>query len=66
MEKALQDKPVEGFPVPPGIIFIRVDHKTGLPTQSAGPGTISECFLENAPPGENEPDIMEGKEELFR
>ena len=66
MEKALQGKPVEGFPVPPGIIFIRVDHKTGLPTQSAGPGTISECFLDNAPPGENGPDIMEGKEELFR
>ena len=66
MEKALQGKTVESFPVPPGIIFIRVDHKTGLPTQSSGPGTLSECFLENAPPGENEPERMEGKEELFR
>ena len=66
MEKALQGKPVEAFPVPPGINFIKVDHKTGVPTQGSGPGTIFECFLDNAPPPEKETEPTEEKEELFR
>ena len=50
MEKALQNKPVETFPVPEGIVFVKVDPKTGVPTAGSGTGTIYECFLENAPP----------------
>ncbi len=52
MEKALQGKPVEAFPVPEGIVFVKVDHKTGVATQGSGPGTIYECFLDNALPSE--------------
>ncbi|MEE9912213.1 MAG: PBP1A family penicillin-binding protein [Deltaproteobacteria bacterium] len=65
MEKALQGKPVEAFPVPEGIVFVKVDHKTGRPAQGAGPGTIYECFLDNALPSEKE-EATEEKEELFR
>jgi penicillin-binding protein 1A len=66
MEKALQGTPVETFPVPEGIVFVKVDHKTGRPTQGSGAGTIYECFLDNALPGEKEDDVTEEKEELFR
>ncbi|MRR17146.1 MAG: PBP1A family penicillin-binding protein [Deltaproteobacteria bacterium] len=65
MEKVLHGKPVEAFPVPQGIVFVKVDHKTGRPAQGGGPGTIYECFLDNALPGEKE-EVPEEKEELFR
>ena len=65
MEKVLQNKPVEAFPVPEGIVFVKVDHKTGRPAQGGGPGTIYECFLDNALPGDKE-EVPEEKEELFR
>jgi len=66
MEKALQGKPAEGFNAPPGIVFIRVDSKTGRPAPGAGPGTIAECFLDSAPPGEDGNEMFGEKEELFR
>ncbi|HOD63174.1 MAG TPA: PBP1A family penicillin-binding protein [Smithellaceae bacterium] len=66
MEKALQDKPAEAFNAPPGIVFIRVDAKTGRPAPGAGPGTIAECFLEDNPPGENGNEMFGEREELFR
>jgi penicillin-binding protein 1A len=66
MEKALQGKPTEAFPVPGGIIFTKVDHKTGAVTQASGPGTIYECFLDNAPPGEKGENVTDESEDLFR
>ena len=66
MEKVLSNTPVEAFPVPEGIIFVKVDHKTGRPTQGSGPGTIYECFLDNAPPSEKDEDAIDEKDELFR
>ena len=66
MEKALQGKPVEIFPVPEGIVFVKVNSKTGLPTETVGPGTINECFLDNAMPGEKAGDVTDESEELFR
>ncbi|PKN18701.1 MAG: penicillin-binding protein [Deltaproteobacteria bacterium HGW-Deltaproteobacteria-6] len=66
MEKALANAPVEAFPAPEGIVFVKVDHKSGRPTQASGPGTIYECFLDNAPPSEKEEETTEEKEELFR
>jgi len=53
MEKALQKTPVEVFPVPEGIVFSKVERATGKPAKGASPGTISECFLDDALPGEN-------------
>ena len=43
-KRPLQGKPVESFPVPEGIVFVKVDHRTGVPTSGSGPGTIYECF----------------------
>lgn len=46
MEKAVRGKPVEIFPVPDGIVFIKVDPHTGMPTMRSTYGTIYESFLE--------------------
>ncbi len=78
MEKILQGKPIETFPVPEGINFVTVDHKSGARTSGSGPGTILECFLDNPLPGEKgergeksdksdkDEEVTEEKEELFR
>jgi len=66
MEKYLSNTPVEAFPIPEGIVFVKVDSKTGVPVKEAGKGTIYECFLESAQPVEKTDDIADDKEELFR
>ena len=66
MEKALQHLPVESFPTPEGIIFVKVDPTTGLPTLGLGGGAISEAFLDGAPPKEKTDGLTEAKEDLFR
>ena len=37
-EKALQGTPVEVFPVPEGIVFVKVDPKTGAPAKPSDQG----------------------------
>ena len=63
-EKALQGTPVEVFPVPEGIVFIKVDPKTGTPAKASAKGTIFECFLEGTLPENVKPidpaDLPEG------
>ena len=49
-EKALQGMPVEVFPIPEGIVFTKVDQKTGAPAKPSSRGTIFECFLEGTTP----------------
>ena len=49
-EKALQGMPVEVFPVPEGIVFTKVDAKTGAPAKPSTRGSIFECFLEGTTP----------------
>ena len=44
MEHALQDKPIEDFPVPSNIVFVPVDKKTGYPTSS---GQTTDVILES-------------------
>jgi len=55
MEKALQGKPVEVFPVPPGIVFSRIDPGTGLPVKKSARNAIYECFLEGTIPENGAP-----------
>jgi penicillin-binding protein 1A len=50
MEKALQGKPVEVFPVPEGIVFVKVDPKTGAVVNAGAKGAILESFLEGTTP----------------
>ncbi len=66
MEKFLQNTPVETFPAPEGIVFVKVDQKTGARVKGTDKGTIYESFLESAQPGEKTDDITEEKEDLFR
>ncbi|MHB8769978.1 MAG: penicillin-binding protein 1A [Syntrophales bacterium] len=49
-EKALQGMPVEVFPIPEGIVFTKVDPKTGAPAKPSTRGAIFECFLEGTTP----------------
>ena len=49
-EKALQGTPIEVFPIPEGIVFIKVDPKTGAPASPSNRGAIFECFLEGTTP----------------
>ena len=53
-EKALQGTPVEVFPVPDGIVFMKVDPKTGAPAKPSNRGAIFECFLEGTTPEDAE------------
>ena len=66
MEKALQHSPVESFPTPEGITFVKVDPKTGQPTFGLGGDAIYEAFLDSAPPREKADGVTEEKEDLFR
>ena len=49
-EKALQGMPVEVFPIPEGIVFTKVDARTGSPAKPSARGAIFECFLEGTTP----------------
>ena len=49
-EKALSGMPVEVFPIPEGIVFTKVDQKTGAPAKPSTKGAIFECFLEGTTP----------------
>ncbi len=53
-EQALQGTPVEVFPVPEGIVFVRIDPKTGEPARLWTHGAIYECFLEGTTPEDAE------------
>ena len=66
MEKALKDTPVEVFPVPEGIVFIKVNPKTGLPAGSSSPGGILECFLEGTTPDDATPVIINEEQGGFQ
>ena len=66
MEKFLRNTPTETFPIPQGIVFVKVDPKTGAPVKAAEKGAIFECFLESAQPDEKTNDPIEEKEDLFR
>ena len=61
MENALKKKPVESFPVPDGIVFIKTDPHTGLPANAASKDAIYESFIEGT--SENAATIIDGGEE---
>jgi penicillin-binding protein 1A len=50
MEKALADRPPRDFDVPEGIVFARVDTKTGAPASSASVGGVFQPFLAGTEP----------------
>ncbi len=53
-QKAMVDLPAEPFSVPEGIVFVKVNKKTGIPVKNAKSGFIYECFLEGTTPDDVE------------
>jgi penicillin-binding protein 1A len=68
MQKALQGKPARAFNVPEGIVFAKIDAKTGLLPIESSQKTIFECFKEGTVPSEHtpEPTTSATKEDLFK
>ncbi|MGD1151469.1 MAG: PBP1A family penicillin-binding protein [Syntrophales bacterium] len=67
MEKALQGRAMEVFPVPDGIVFIKVDPHTGIPATRSTQDAIFESFLEGTTGTRAVPiEIEEAQEELNR
>lgn len=50
MQQALQNEPVQTFKVPEGIIYVKVNLKTGLPP-APGESGVFECFRDGTAPG---------------
>ena len=65
MEKAVQGTPVETFPVPPGIVFTKVDPKTGALVSPSSKAGFPECFLEGTGPGKGTPAEMNSNPDDF-
>jgi penicillin-binding protein 1A len=52
MRAALADQPVRDFPVPEGIVFARIDRKTGLLADANSAETVIQSFLTDTVPTE--------------
>jgi penicillin-binding protein 1A len=67
MEKVLAGRSVEFFSPPDGVVFAKIDPKTGLLAQAGSKQSLFECFLEGTAPTEYAPDESdERKEEFFK
>ena len=68
MKHALEGKPARTFNVPEGIVFAKIDAKTGLLPIEESEKTIFECFKEGTVPTEYtpKPDVAVDTEELFK
>jgi membrane carboxypeptidase/penicillin-binding protein len=56
LKHALQDRPVQDFPVPEGVVFARVDRTTGLLAAPGDDDAIFMPFREGTAPVETSPD----------
>lgn len=50
MEEWLKDKPVESFPIPPGVVFAKINNSTGARARPDDSNTVYAAFLENQMP----------------
>ncbi|MCP3875466.1 MAG: PBP1A family penicillin-binding protein [Desulfobacteraceae bacterium] len=68
MKNTLEGKPARTFNVPEGIVFAKIDAKTGLLPIEESEKTIFECFKEGTMPTEHtqKPDTASDSEELFK
>ncbi|MCF8033264.1 MAG: PBP1A family penicillin-binding protein [Desulfarculaceae bacterium] len=67
MGQALKDQPASDFPVPEGVVFVRVDRLNGQPVPAGGKGGFFESFLEGRQPqpGQPTPGQTEGRPQDF-
>ncbi len=68
MKAAHENLPVRDFPVPPGIVFTKVDAETGLLPSPATEKTIFECFKKGTVPTRQTPHANQVTEadQLFK
>jgi penicillin-binding protein 1A len=68
MKKVLAGKPVRVFQVPEGVVFSKIDAKTGLLPIPESEKTIFESFKEGTVPTEytKTPDTLTEPEEFFK
>lgn len=66
MEVALRDRPPREFDVPDGIVFARVDTKTGLLASSQTETSLFQAFLEGTEPREQSPARASAMDERRR
>jgi len=68
MANVLEGKPVKTFTVPEGVIFAKIDAKTGLLPIEESENTIFECFKEGTLPTEHtpKPNTASTSEDLFK
>ena len=68
MQNTLKGKPARTFNVPEGIVFAKIDAKTGLLPIEESEKTIFECFKEGSIPTKHtpKPDTASGSEDLFK
>jgi penicillin-binding protein 1A len=68
MQRALEDKPVQVFQAPDGIVFAKIDADTGLLPVPESKNVVFECFKEGTVPTEytKRPDEAREKEDLFK
>ncbi|MCP4673611.1 MAG: PBP1A family penicillin-binding protein [Desulfobacula sp.] len=68
MQNTLEGKPARTFNVPEGIVFAKIDAKTGLLPVQESEKTIFECFKEGSVPFEHtpKPDTASDFDELFK
>lgn len=52
MEQWLKDKPVEGFTIPPGVVFAKINKSTGARASIGDPNAVYAAFLENHLPSD--------------
>ena len=65
MQRALEGKPVETFPVPPGVVFVRIDPATGMLAATDAENGVFECFKEGTAPVDYASPYR-GQEDFFR
>ena len=68
MDAILKDKPVQMFQVPEGVVFAKIDAKTGLLPIPESQKTRFECFKEGTVPTEytKKPDTIVDAESFFK
>jgi penicillin-binding protein 1A len=66
MEAALDGRPPRDFEVPEGIVFVRVDTKTGLLASSQTETSLFQAFLEGTEPREQSPARASASEDRRR
>lgn len=68
MKRVLEDKPIQDFQVPEGVIFSKIDAETGLLPIPESKQTIFECFKEGTVPTEytRRPDSITEPDQFFK